>query len=332
MKKLIRNIMLSAAVLSFAACMPSPAAAVEISAPAIVMEKGDLSGALTSTMNFTLKGGILSITGSGDMPNWETYNYIPWKSEIGSIRAVSIGEGVTSVGVGAFYEAANLREVTLPSTLKSIYAYAFYGCSSLQSLKIPASVTNLAGYALANCPSLNSLTFESTNCTIDRMSFSYSQSGPTIKAYSGSTAQKFASNNKIPFVSLGETAAQPATQAPTQPATTKATAKATTIPSNGGTTKAGTQSPTQKTTTSVTTAAATRPAATRPGVKPKLAGDANNDGRVNVADSVAVLQYIADQAKYMLNDLQRANADCDGNPGLTGGDALYIQKLDAGII
>lgn len=322
MKKLIRNIMIFAAALSFSA-MPTPAAAVDVSAPAIVLEKGDLSGALTSTMNYTLKSGILSITGTGDMPNWETYNYIPWKNEMGSIRAVSIGEGVTSVGVGAFYEAASLREVSLPSTLKNIYAYAFYGCSSLQSLKIPASVTNLAGYALANCPSLNSLTFEGSSCTIDSMSFSYSQNGPTIKAYSGSSAQKFASKNKIPFVSLGDTAPVVQTTAKatstTKVTTTKQGTKTTAAPQPGNT---ATQAATQKATSAVVT---------KPGIKPKRVGDANNDGRVNVADSVAVLQYIADHSRYMLTDLQKANADCDGVPGLTGGDAMYIQKLDAGI-
>jgi hypothetical protein len=324
MKKLIRNIMIFAAVLSFSAGLPAPAAAVDIADTAIVLEKGDLSGALTSTMNYTLKGGILSITGSGDMPNWETYNYIPWKNEMGSIRAVSIGEGVTSVGVGAFYEAASLREVSLPSTLKNIYAYAFYGCSSLQSLKIPASVTNLAGYALANCRSLNSLTFEGANCTIDRMSFSYSQNGPTIKAYSGSSAQKFASTNKIPFVSLGDTApvvtAAPKATTTVKTTTTHISTRTTAAAQPGGNT--ATQAATQKATSAVVT---------RPGIKPKLVGDANNDGRVNVADSVAVLQYIADHSKYMLNDLQKANADCDGAPGLTGGDAMHIQKLDAGI-
>lgn len=333
------------AVLSFASVLPAPAAAIDISAPAIIEEKGDLSGTLTSTMNYSLKGGILSITGTGDMPNWENYNYIPWRNEMGSIRAVNISEGITSVGVGALYEATGLQEVTIPSTVTRIYAYAFYGCSSLQSIKIPAAVTTLAGNALTGCTSLKTITFESTKCTINSTSFSFSESGPTIKGYTGSTAEKFATTNKIPFVSIGVVPTQAPTQAPTQKPTQAPTQAPTQKP-----TQAPTQAPTQKPTQAPTQAPTQKPTqaqqptqwnpfpgfqwpwATKPPAATKLAGDANNDGRVNVADSVAVLQFIADQNKYGLDDVCRNNADCDGVPGLTGGDAMHIQKMDAGII
>ncbi|MBO4878538.1 MAG: leucine-rich repeat protein [Ruminococcus sp.] len=360
MKKLIKNMITIMAVLSFASVLPAPAAAIDISAPAIIEEKGDLSGSLTSTMNYSLKGGILSITGSGDMPNWENYNYIPWKNEMGSIRAVNIGEGITSVGTGFLYEATGLQEVTLPSTVTRIYAYAFYGCTSLQSIKIPAAVTTLAGNALAGCTSLKTITFESTKCTISSTSFSFSQSGPTIKGYTGSTAEKFATTNNIPFVSIGQVPTQAPTQpptqkptqAPTQPPTQKPT-QAPTQPPTQKPTEAPTQPPTQKPTEAPTQAQTqwqnpfpggfpwtwpTKPAETQPATDPKppaaakLAGDANNDGRVNVADAVAVLQFIADQVKYGLDDNGKTNADCDGVPGLTGSDAMYIQKLDAGIV
>ena len=63
----------------------------------------------------------------------------------------------------------------------------------------------------------------------------------------------------------------------------------------------------------------------------KLAGDANDDGKVNVADAVAVLQYVANKSKYPLSDQGAVNADCDGSEGITGTDAIYIQKIDAGI-
>ena len=64
----------------------------------------------------------------------------------------------------------------------------------------------------------------------------------------------------------------------------------------------------------------------------KVTGDANCDGKVNVADAVGVLQCIANASKYPLSDEGRINADCDGNPGITGTDAITIQKIDAGII
>ena len=61
-------------------------------------------------------------------------------------------------------------------------------------------------------------------------------------------------------------------------------------------------------------------------------GDANCDGKVNVSDAVAVLQYIANNEKYPLSATGAANADIDGEKGITGGDAIAIQKIDAGIM
>jgi len=85
-----------------------------------------------------------------------------------------------------------------------------------------------------------------------------------------------------------------------------------------------TSAPPVPSTVSVTTAAASS--------ESSLPGDANDDGKVNVADAVAVLQYIANKEKYPLTASGIAGADCDGVKGITGGDAIYIQKLDAGII
>ena len=61
-------------------------------------------------------------------------------------------------------------------------------------------------------------------------------------------------------------------------------------------------------------------------------GDANCDGSVNVADAVAVLQYVANKTKYPLTDDGYINADIDGSAGITGTDAIVIQKIDAGIV
>lgn len=54
-------------------------------------------------------------------------------------------------------------------------------------------------------------------------------------------------------------------------------------------------------------------------------GDANIDSTLNIADSVAIMQSIANPDKYELSPQDRFNADIDGN-GLTTGDALEIQK------
>lgn len=103
-------------------------------------------------------------------------------------------------------------------------------------------------------------------------------------------------------------------QKPTEKATEKPTAKAT---------EAQTAKPTEK-------ASETAPAsgtATRPDY-----GDANLDGNINVSDAVAVLQYVANKQKYPLTAQGMENADIDGVKGLTGTDAITIQRVDAGLV
>ena len=60
-----------------------------------------------------------------------------------------------------------------------------------------------------------------------------------------------------------------------------------------------------------------------------VSGDANNDGRMSISDSVAILQYISNMEKYPLSVQGKYNADCDSNDGITGLDASYIQHLEA---
>lgn len=64
-----------------------------------------------------------------------------------------------------------------------------------------------------------------------------------------------------------------------------------------------------------------------------LAGDANCDGRVDVADAVAILQYIANNQRYALTPQGMVNADVSGHgDGITGSDAIAIQKYDASVL
>ena len=70
-------------------------------------------------------------------------------------------------------------------------------------------------------------------------------------------------------------------------------------------------------------------------------GDANNDGQINLADTVMIMQALVNSPKYGLNGSDKshitaqgwANADCAGNnDGVTNLDALAIQKYKLGLI
>lgn len=70
---------------------------------------------------------------------------------------------VTTIGEGAFRDAANLAAVMMPTNLQTIEGHAFHGCPKLVSLTVPASVTSIGEYAFADCPMMGSMVL---NCKL----------------------------------------------------------------------------------------------------------------------------------------------------------------------
>lgn len=64
-----------------------------------------------------------------------------------------------------------------------------------------------------------------------------------------------------------------------------------------------------------------------------LYGDANCDGVVDLADATAIIQHIGNEGRYGLSEQGRINADCyNVGDGITGADAITIQRLEAKMI
>lgn len=63
-----------------------------------------------------------------------------------------------------------------------------------------------------------------------------------------------------------------------------------------------------------------------------LKGDANCDGAVTFADAAAIFQTLGNPDKYKLSEKGMANADVVAPEGLSGADAIEIQKYEAGLI
>lgn len=104
---------------------------------------------------------------------------------------------------------------------------------------------------------------------------------------------------------------------------------------NGSSSSTTTNKITTRTTTTTKTPSVTTTTAKpiTPSVTPTKYGDANNDGVVNMADAVTIMQAVANPNNYSLSAQGRANADVSGNgDGITNKDALAIQKYKLGII
>ena len=99
------------------------------------------------------------------------------------LTSVTIGNGVTSIGISAFKDCSlieviwnaenctkagspynlifrnnNLKTVTIGDNVKTIPSYAFYGCSGLKSVTIGNSVTSIDYQAFYGCIGLTSVT------------------------------------------------------------------------------------------------------------------------------------------------------------------------------
>ena len=103
--------------------------------------------------------GLLTISGSGDIPSSLPWlGMLPWYGNP-DIKSIYIGAGVTSIGSCAFETCKGLQSVTFESgsQLTSIGSYAFSGCIQLSSVTIPASVEIIDPLAFDFCKSLRNI-------------------------------------------------------------------------------------------------------------------------------------------------------------------------------
>ena len=130
------------------------------------------AGDLTWTLD---DSGILTISGTGAMPDYTSVNPAPWGT---TVTSVSLYAGITHIGANAFYKCASLVSVTIPDSVTSIGVHAFDGCTSLTSINIPDSVVTLgnasgsSGSVFSGCTSLNSVIIGSSVRYIPELGFS----------------------------------------------------------------------------------------------------------------------------------------------------------------
>ena len=75
------------------------------------------------------------------------------------ITAVTIPEGIVSIGERVFELCKNLQNITLPQSLRSIGFAAFCDCHSLEEITLPTRLSGtLNGSLLQNCTSLQEIT------------------------------------------------------------------------------------------------------------------------------------------------------------------------------
>lgn len=112
-----------------------------------------IGGVCGDGVSWNYEGGSLTISGSGSMYSYGS-SPAPWADYNNEILSVTMEEGVTNAGQGAFAGMPYLTEVSLPYTVTEIAYAAFRDCTSLPSVDLPYGVTTISYNAFENCSGL----------------------------------------------------------------------------------------------------------------------------------------------------------------------------------
>ena len=118
-----------------------------------------------------LENGVLRISGTGPMTDYNHYISAPWSSSRSLIYSIVIEKSVTSIGNFAFTDCTALASVTIPNSVTSIGERAFFNCNSLISVSIPNSVISIGNSAFYRCSNLTSVTIPNSITSIGSGAF-----------------------------------------------------------------------------------------------------------------------------------------------------------------
>lgn len=159
----------------------------------------ETSGTCGAALNWSFADGRLTISGSGNMADYDEDNLPPWYSYRDRILWLTLPDGLTSVGDMAFYDCVNLTAVVIPdsvisigelafcqnrgmtvltlgSGLEFIGRSAFEQCDSLPDVRLPNGLTTLARHAFYACNALTYITIPASVTTMGNGVFSYCHS------------------------------------------------------------------------------------------------------------------------------------------------------------
>ncbi len=131
------------------------------------------SGTCGDNLTWTLSGNTLTISGTGDMYDYNSDIEVPWYQIKDDIYYLVIDSGVTSIGNYAFYRVTHITDVTIPTGVKSIGAWSFYSCFCIETITIPGSVQSIKENAFCWCDGLKEVTLTEGIKSIEDYAFIY---------------------------------------------------------------------------------------------------------------------------------------------------------------
>ena len=198
------------------------------------------------------------------------------------LTEITIPNSVTSIGTGAFSQCESLRNITIPNSITRIMNNTFQNCSNLTKISLPNTITKIGGSVFRDCVSLSSITIPKSVTSIGNRAF-------------------FDCTSLSEVVSLN----------PTPP----------TISSNTFTEYTATLQVPIGCKEAYQNANYWSNFVNIEEIETAVSGDANNDGVVDVADVVAIVNYILNKPGENFNETA---ADVNGDGVVNVADVLAV--------
>ncbi|HCT91705.1 MAG TPA: hypothetical protein DF613_10060 [Lachnospiraceae bacterium] len=143
-------------------------------------------------------------------------------SECKDLVSVTIGRGLDAVADDTFRDCTSLTSIVIPSNVRWIGSDAFWGCKALARVDFAKGLENIGSSGFGYCPSLTEVILPGTLTGVEGNAFngndnlktvtipkSVTEIGDyafekdvTVRGWSGSYAEKYASKNKLAFTAL----------------------------------------------------------------------------------------------------------------------------------
>ncbi len=123
-----------------------------------------------------------------------------------SLKKIVIPQNVTSIGCGAFRNCTSLTSLMIADSVTTIGNEAFDGCENLKEVNLGKNVVFVDYSAFKGCIYMSSITIPQ-DCRLGWRAFGYFDDNPipnfTVYGYTGSDAERYATENKFTFISIG---------------------------------------------------------------------------------------------------------------------------------
>ncbi|MDD6312738.1 MAG: leucine-rich repeat protein, partial [Firmicutes bacterium] len=170
-------------------------------------------GAVGGTENgfaWQIVDGVLSIVGTGSLPDYSSTVDAPWYQYDSQIKSVIIGEDITRIGDYCFRGLYMSSEISFPLSLEEIGEYAFMNWMSLKTIEMPENLKTIDFGGFFNDAHLKEIKFNDKISSLGWYAFGYCSELeeaviPGTLSYCGSNIYYYCDNIKRITVEEGIT-------------------------------------------------------------------------------------------------------------------------------